>query len=291
MRFSVVHGPDRVPLHEGDDGQLVSEIGIPFHGIASRALLKWLERQPDGSTVWERNGHLLHDRGEPGSEELSALRAEARRRGVLSLTESGRAARRYVEHRFGGALAEEAHYELWNTKEGHTSSVWVVTIESADDAADRRFVLNVARDPIAGAELRETSERLTELARRHPELPIAGVHEIAEVQVGVEYGEQPVVVTRNELVDDALEIHPLPSGHGRHHHRYALVERFLTGDDSPTAIRAVRGRAVTDDEAERIERCIERVHAASDSDLPIELNVHEGDLVWNGQEAIVVAVS
>lgn len=289
MRFSVTHGPDRVPLHEGDDGQLTSALGIPFHGIASRALLPWLERLPDGGAVWERTAHLLHHGRERGSDELTALRAEAHRRGVLSLTESCRAAQRYLEERIGEAVGD-AHVELWNTKEGHTSSVWVVSIRSRDGEAVDRFVLNVARDRVASAELRKSSERLAELARRHPELPLARVLEIAEVSVGRESGELAVVVTRNELVEDSLEIHPLPPDQGGER-RYAIVERFLTAERSPAAVRAVRGRALGEAEAELVDGCIERVRATSAPDLRIELDVHEGDLVWNGREAVVVAVS
>jgi hypothetical protein len=289
MRFSVVHGPDRVLLREDDAGQLVSADGIPFHGIAPRALIPWLEDRGDGRAVWERNGHLLDDTGEPGAAELSALRTEARRSGVLSLTQSCRAVRRYVHDRLGEALPGDAHAEVWNTKEGHTSSVWVVTVESRGEP-ERRFVVNVARDPVAGAELRDASERLIELAARHPQLPLARVHEVTEVEVGGDYGDGTVVVTRNDLVDGALEIHPLPPDNGGTR-GYALVERFLTSDESPAAIRAVRGRVVTADEADLIERCVERVRAAGSPDLPIELNVHEGDVVWNGREAVVVALS
>jgi hypothetical protein len=251
MRFSVSHGADRVPLHEGDDGQLTSVLGIPFHGIASRALLPWLHRLPDGSALWERTAHRLHCGGESGSEELTALREEAGRHGVLSLTESCRAARLFVEARFGERLCD-GHSELWNTKEGHTSSVWVVTVRSRDGEPVERFVLNVARDPIAGVELRESSERLDELSRRHPGLPIAQVHEVTEVVVRLRCGDVRVAVTRNELVEDALEIHPLAPGAGGEH-RYALVERFLTGDASPTAIRAVRGREASAAESESID--------------------------------------
>lgn len=289
MNVTFTHGPDRTPLDWSDDGSLQSVSGTPFHGIASRGLLPWLEGRPDGEFVWAAFGHLIHEPGATPDPALLALREAAHEAGVLSLSQSARAAHGFVTDRcIPGWEKPVESVDLWNMKEGHTSSVWLVTIDPAD-RAPTRFVVNVARDDRAGEELRQTSQVMQALATRFPDLPIAAVDEIATVSITTGVGTREVTVTRNAWVPGALEIHCLP-GTTRSPERYVFVERFITDEEAPSRIRAVRGRVATASEQETIAGTIRQFrHALLPSDC-VSLDINDGDLVWNGESAVIVAV-
>jgi hypothetical protein len=274
MALRFFHGPDRDAIDVTAGYPALGASGVPFHGIASRGLLPWLGRQEDGPRLWQRTAHLLEapDDIELEPEEV-ALREAAGRAGVLAFWQSALTAAREVGD------ADDA--ELWAIKEGQTSSVWVV------DADGERFVVNVARDRASSKELRRSSARLSALAAARPDLPLAPVLAVSTHDLDDLGGPGAVTVTRNALVEDALEIHRLPDEGG-----YALVERFLPAEpDAPARIGAIRGRRVTDSERRQIDDAIDAVCGASIDDKQVELEVNDGDVVWDGTRAVVVAIS
>lgn len=273
MALRFFQGPDHEPIQITVGRAARGPRGVPFHGIASRGLLPWLRHQPDGPALWQRAAHMLEA---PADADLApdelALRGAARRAGALTFSQSALAAARHVGSDDG---------ELWAVKEGHTSSVWLA------DVAGVRYVVNVARDRAASAELRDSSLRLKALAAERPDLALARVLAVTTDDLRDLGGPPGVTVTRNALIEDALEIHRLPTEDG-----YAFVERFLPGGaEAPARIHAVRGRRATDDERRRIDAVIEAVCAASSDDLPVAVEVDDGDLVWDGARAVVVAIS
>ena len=290
MDVTFFHGPDRTPLHVDTDGAVAASGGLPFHGVASRGLLSWLEQQPRGAELWERLAHRLHDGTDADVPALSSLRGAANSHRVLSLAQSADVARRYAEARWAPDLSIKA-CELWNIKEGHTSSVWMVALAADTKEGGSRFVLNVARDAQGAEELRATSKRMLDLSVRVPDLPVAGVLDIAIVVLDDDKWDEPlpVTVTRNELVPDALEVHRLDGREGRSC-SYALIERFITRDDAPARIRAVRGRYASAQEQQTIDEAVERLLAVAEPADSIMIDINHGDVVWDGCRAVVVAI-
>jgi hypothetical protein len=285
------HGPDREPFaREGERVQAAS--GTPFHGIASRGMVELLIQRELAANVWSRNAHRLTSDTEEQrveeSEELAGLRAVARESGALSFAESAACVELYLERHCAAARTAE-RIEVWNIKEGHTSSVWRVAC--LDAAGDRlEFVVNVARDRSASAELERSSRRLQQLGESMPGLSLARVEDIQCLPGRSGEGTEPVVVTRNQWVSDSQEIHAVRR-QGRI--RYLLVERFLTAPDAPARITFVYGRRCTDAECQQIESDIAGFLAQAGtlvSPAPV-LEVNDGDLVWNGSRAVVVATS
>lgn len=275
MEISFAHGLDRTPFDVRPDAQVVAADAIPFHGIVPRGLRSWLDaRGSDGPQVWERNAHRLHDHGSEVTAELRELRRAAGRLGVLSFGQSALAAAGYLKRLAGN------RGEMWYIKEGQISSVWVAAIDGA-----AAVVLNVARDRVAGDELRDSSHRMRLLAAAVPTVAVASVEDIATVGLDSAAGAAAAVVVRNALVERAVEVHRLPNGLG-----YALVDRFVTDDDVPARIRAVRARVATGRERAAIDDTIARVLAAARPDFPIGLDIDDGDVVWDGTRAHVVAV-
>jgi hypothetical protein len=278
--FSLYHGPDRHPVPPAGD-ETLTEAGVPFHGIASRGLLGEIGEPED----WSRFAHRLHD-GSPSDEPvLLGLREAAQRLHVLSFRQSARAAERYLEARLppkGPRLCE-----LWNIKEGHTSSVWHVV--ARDEDGFEEFILNVARDDEAGRELARTAQTMMAIGQRHADLAMAGVEDIAEVEI--DYSGEPlmVTVTRNELVRDGLEIHL-----GRHRQTgeptLVVVERFLTEPDNPAEIARLVGRVMTNAECLRLEEDLAAFIDAASEIAEVAVDINEGDLVWAGDRAVVVAI-
>ena len=154
-------------------------------------------------------------------------------------------------------------------------------------------MLNVARGRAANAELAETSQAMAKLALDRKTLPVAAVHEIAEITVPAvdrDTGDVdlrkpclPVVVARVELIPDALEIHSSPRPE-----RFVLVTEFITDPERPALITTLRGRLVSAAEAAVIEDTVTAVAAAA---TPHQVELDEGDLVWSHDRAVVVALS
>ncbi|MEH3055299.1 MAG: hypothetical protein PGN13_15065 [Patulibacter minatonensis] len=278
------HGPDRAPLELGPGGIPATRDGIAFHGIAPRGLMPWLDEHLGGAAGWQRHGHRLDDGTPAGSPELASLRHAARAAGVLSLAHSAQAAELAARQ----AQPSATHLALWLFKEGHSSSVWVV--DARTPGGDAAFVLNVARDAVAGAELRRSSERLGAVERAAA-VQVASVEAVDTVvldEPAAHGGAWEVVVVRNRLIPDALEIHELSGDAGR---QYALVERFLTNPLAPAVIDGVRGRLALPAEAAAIDAARAAVEAALGCEGDDALVVNDGDLVWNGHEPVLVAVS
>lgn len=152
------------------------------------------------------------------------------------------------------------------------------------------FVLNVARDYEAGIELKRTSEALNTIGNTYPEINLAKVMDmdlIADNSLPFD-----VFVARNEWIENAFEIHK------RHYktngnEELLLVERFLADSDTPTNITSVVGRVFSQKEAEQITNDIEEflTKAASCLFEKPTLNINDGDVVWDGEKAIIVAIS
>lgn len=277
-------GPDRAPLEFGPGGIPATRDGIAFHGIAPRGLMPWLDEHLGGAAGWQRHGHRLDDGSAADSMDLASLRHAARAAGVLSLAQSARAAEAAARLAFPAAT----HLALWLFKEGHSSSVWVVDVRTPE--GDEEFVLNVARDGAAGEELRRSSERLRAVERAG-DVQVATVESIDTVDLPDEAavgGVRAVTVVRNRLIPDALEIHELSGDAGR---QYALVERFLTNPLAPAVIDGVRGRLALAHEADAIDAARAAVESALGCEGDDALCVNDGDLVWNGHEPVLVAVS
>ncbi|WP_189530676.1 hypothetical protein [Paludibacterium paludis] len=230
---------------------------------------------------WEAYGHLLHDRRAARSRELARWRRAADECGVLSFARSAACAQRYVA-RYAGGRATRC--ELWNVKEGHTSSVWRVRL--ATDGAMEEFALNVARDRLAGEELARTSETMHRIAEAWPDANLARVRDIARVSLAKDAA--PVVVTRNEWIADSFELHRLPAP-GEDPGPLVAVERFLADDGAPSRPRRILGRRLTGDECGQVERDVGGFLAHT-ARLGARLDINDGDLVWNGQRAIVIAI-
>jgi hypothetical protein len=272
MRIRFFHGPDREEITVTTGGEVSGPSGAPFHGIAGRGLLPWLQRREAGAALRRRAAYVLEAR--PDAEldnDALALRAAARRTGTLRFGQSAFAAARQLGDTGG---------ELWAVKEGHTSSVWIAS------SASESFVVNVARDRAASRELRGSSLRLQALAAARPDLPLAAVLAVESVDLSDVGVTDAVTVTRNTLVESALEIHALPDDGG-----YGLVERFLSGiPDAPAHIRAIVGRRVSEDQRTCIDTLIAAVRAESVDGAPVQLEVGDGDVVWDGERAVIVAI-
>lgn len=272
------YGPEATPFFVDARGSAVDDEGRrPFHGIVSRGLLARVDDAGGALPHWSDHAHRLDVElaGEGGSS--SAWRHAAAECGLLTFAQSAACARTFAEQvaRERG-LGPEAEIALWNIKEGHTSSVWHTRL----DGGALAFVINVARDRIAGEELKRTSEVLKQIGEAWPEANIARVRAIAEVQPpGL---AEPVVVTRNDWID-AQEIHRLPDG------RLIAVDRFIADEEAPADIRRIRGRRLSDDECMQVDRDIAAflTHGAAHSP---QLDINDGDLVWDGRRAVVVAI-
>jgi len=290
--YAMFFGPDKVPFVLGPQATVHCALATPFHGIVSRGLLQVVAERDEGPDVWHRHAHRLLD--EPGGSkdsDAAALTAAARRCRVLSFGQSALAARTYVERYCATQLNDGiSSCELWNIKEGHTSSVWQVTIDPAPVADRHAFILNVARDSGAADELERASKKMQAIGAIAPGANVAGVSDITTVRL--DYFGEPldVLVTRNELVADAYEVH---CARDRHTGADALVlvDRFLTSDDRPARISSIRGRRLTADDCRQIANDIAAfLSEAARHDIEASVDINDGDVVWNGRRATVVAI-
>jgi len=264
---------------------------MPFHGIISRGLLKRFRENGVPSATWLAYAHRIHDGSEENDEHLAAIRNDAQQCAVLSFGQSALAAQRCVESYCPTELNKEpVSCELWNIKEGHTSSVWRVAIDRRSSTKGSPFVVNVARDRDASRELERTSEKMQAIARRHPGVNMAKVWSVDQVRIAC-FGEPlHVSVTRNEWVAGAYEIHRA-NDHATDPDKYLMIERFLTHTDRPSHIGSIRGREFTRSECHRIKNDITRFLTEARQECPVDIEIDEGDAVWDGAQAIVVAIS
>lgn len=282
MQVHFFYGPDKLPFSLDDEQRISSDAPIPFHGIISRGLLNKFIADNLSADLWYQNAHWLFD-----DEADPVIAAHARDCGVLSFGQSAFCARAYSLHYCAQQNIEDADIEIWNVKEGHTSSVWRIFISSGKTT--ECFALNVARDQDAGIELRESSEKLRIIGEASPGINLAKVQDIHVLHHPTLPGE--IVVTRNEWVENSFEIHARTNKHsGRR--ELLMVERFLAGTDNPSHVHSVAGRLFSSGEIRKIETDLQEfLDAAKELPGTTQINVADGDLVWNGEKAIVVAIS
>jgi hypothetical protein len=281
------YGPDGMPFNLFGGRIVVDGSGrIPFHGIISRGLLERVRQAAAPFPPWEEYGHLLHDQRTADSQELALWRCMADECWVLGFAQSAACVRRYVEQYVDSLPASRLadHCEIWNIKEGHTSSVWYVRLDN--ESTTQEFAVNVARDRMAGEELARTSETMRRIAESWPEANLARILDIAKVRLPDV--AEPVVVTRNEWISDSYEIHRLPAPDNEPG-PLIVVERFLTEDSAPSRIRRILGRRLTEAECEQVNRDV-REFLERTVRLAAQVDINDGDLVWNGQRAIVIAI-
>lgn len=292
------HGPAATPFVIGENGEVVDAEGrTPFHGIISRALLGHARREPDRLPPWAEFGHRLDssaNRNDVGGG-LDFWRDAARACGVLRFGQSAAAARSYAERLANAPSAERVlgiklargetpTIDLWNVKEGHTSSVWRARFTGEGGAAE--CAINVARDPEAARELRRTSLVLRLIARDWSKANLARVRQIANVTLPDL--ADPVLVTCNDWIANALELHLLPGAEDGDV-AWIAVERFISSADAPAQICRILGRRLNEVEVTRVEANITEFLARG-ARFRAQLDVNDGDLVWDGDHAVVVAI-
>jgi hypothetical protein len=285
LQVALLHGPTRTPVGDGAPCR-------PFHGIVGLGLLEILP--PGGACEWEVAAPLLDAAlsGDAASTERlpAGLLTAARERGVLSFAQSAAAAVCFAAQHVDAASC----IELWNVKEGHTSSVWRLSADGPDGVRTR-LALNIARDDVAGAELERSADVLDDLARR-TSVPVAAVVACARVALPGDGAPCPHVVAQ-EWVDDAVEVGFLRDRSEGVRRLYA-IERFVTSGEVPGRITGAVGRRLTDDEHIEVARCATRV-ALDGADVDADglsisfprLDLNHGDWVWtpDGPHAVAAA--
>lgn len=291
MKFSFYYGSDKIPFFLGTKGMVESTSAIPFHGIISRGLLTKLTEEDLHTEFWSKYAHLIDDDRDSRNPDLKRLKTYAQECAVLSFRDSAICAQEYIE-RYILKISKENNYicELWNIKEGHTSSVWLATIKNGRNIQEDKFIVNVARDKAASIELQDTAKKMLAIAECQPEINMAKVYDIERVNLIYSCESIDVIVTRNEWIANAYEIHFLSKTETQTE-QYVLVERFLTSLDRPSQIISIRGRKFTEGETNQIKDDIAFFLANADRVVPTDININEGDVVWTGEKAVIVAIS
>ena len=72
-----------------------------------------------------------------------------------------------------------------------------------------------------------------------------------------------------------------------------LVERFLTNPKSPLKITSVVGKIFSQKEMEQINNDLNKfiIKAANYLTEKPSLNINEGDVVWDGEKAVILAIN
>lgn len=289
MMVQFYFGPDKIPFRLNDKGMVEKNSTMPFHGIISRGLLNRFIAKDIKGEKWHQYAHILFDENSCVSDsDLEILRSDILECKVLSFDQSALCVKEYVEQSLIEQDKKDVQIELWNIKEGHTSSVWKTSVIS--DGKEEIFVVNVARDYDAGIELKKISEKLVAIENAFPDINLAKVIEISSVKCDT----LPflVTVTRNEWVNDSWEIHCRKNKiNGKD--ELLLIERFLRDNNDPSKITSVVGRIFSDIETKTIYEYINHFltkAATCLTEKPL-LNINHGDIVWDGEKAVIVAIS
>lgn len=288
MKVQLFFGPDKIPFGLDDNGMVEENSAMPFHGIISRGLLNRFIAKDINAQLWHQYARLSFDDNSNVADPISEkLRDEILASKVLSFAQSAVCAKKYVEQ-IWGIKYNDVQTELWNIKEGHTSSVWKASINS--EGEKEIFIVNVARDYDAGIELKETSEKLLIIGNTYPEINLAKVLEISSIKDDSLPFE--VVVTKNDWIENSFEIHKR-TNKATGSEELLLVERFLTTPENPLKITSVVGKIFSHKETEQINDEINEFLTKASSCLTEKssLNINEGDAVWNGEKAVVIALS
>ena len=294
VNFHFFFGPDKIAVEVRATGEAVSDLGVPFHGIISRGVMQRAGNR-ECSTAWLAHAHRIHDGTRAEDAELVALRDNARECAMLSFGQSATAVQRYVQGYCDViGTSGEASCDLWNVKEGHTSSVWRAALTSETTVEEPVFAVNVARDREAGLELAATAETMKEIAARCADINMAKVLDLASVAIDMDGESIEVPVTRNEWIHDAYELGCLATnGDDAENTRYVAIDRFLTVPERPSHICSVRGRLLAANECRVVAHDISTFLSAARSacvDRAVDIDINDGDVVWNGRRAIVVAI-
>lgn len=282
-------GPDKVPFKINDKGMVDAISTMPFHGIISKGLLFEIVSKKLNPDMWYRYAPYIEqssDEIDSGMIEFNSLVKKCK---VLTFGQSAWAAQKYFKEKcLKDTINEDSDIEIWNIKEGHISSVWKITVNNTTEKED--FVLNVARDLESSKELKETSEKLKAIGNYFPAINMAKVFDIACVKDELLPFE--VTVTRNQWIANSFEIHKRTNRETKKE-ELLLVERFLTDDKKPSRITSVVGRIFSNKEADKIKKDIDEFLTKAMTCLPEmpELTINEGDVVWDGEKAVIVAIS
>jgi hypothetical protein len=290
MKFLFYYGCDQTPFFLNNDGMVESSSAIPFHGIISRGLLTKLSEEDFDTELWGKYSHLINDDRCDRDPDLKRLQTYARKCAVLSFGDSAICAQKYIkQHHLKSSKDNNCICELWNIKEGHTSSVWLVIIKSTQNIQEK-FIINVARDRDANLELQDTAQKMLLIAENFPKINMAKVYSIERVSLNYFNENIDVAVTRNQWIPDAYEIHCFYETE-KQIKQYVLVERFLTSEELPSKIVSIYGRKFTEDETRQIKDDIAFFLANASQVVPTGVNINEGDVVWTGKKAVIVAIS
>jgi len=288
MKVLFYFGPDKLPFKLTESGMVKPNSAMPFHGIISRGLLKRFIAKNIKAEVWYQYAHLsIDDNSNVTNPNLEKLRDEILASKVLSFAQSALCVKKYVEQTFGIEF-KDVRIVLWNIKEGHTSSVWKASIISEEKK--EIFVVNVARDYDSGIELKETSENLLVIGNTYLEINLAKVLEISSIKHDLLPFE--VIVTKNDWIENSFEIHKRTNRESGNE-ELLVVERFLTDPNNRSKIRSVVGKVISQKETEQINDDINQflTTAANCLSQTLLLNINDGDVVWDGKKATVVAIS
>jgi hypothetical protein len=211
-----------------------------------------------------------------------------RQHGVLSFSQSAVCAKEYGAIYCRSKKEKITLMECWNIKEGHTSSVWKISIYG--DNISETFIVNVARDREAGMELQESSLKLKAVKEQSPDINSVSVFDISTLHNKLLPGG--VVVTRNEWIENAFEVH-LRTNKQEGSEELLMVDRFLMDERNPAKIISILGRIFSSVEANKIKSDLQDflLNASEYLHDEVAVNINDGDLVWNGERAIVVAIS
>ena len=289
MDFSFFSGPDKTPFEFDENGVVGENTTTPFHGIVSKGLLNKLILNNVPNNVWYNNAHLLEKDGDHSNsdlQELFIIKEYATECKALSFSQSALCAKMYLEDYFKDQDVKEC--EVWNIKEGHSSSVWKVTFCSM--GMNESFAVNVARDEEACTALKEGAKKMKKISDRCPEINLAKILDIYVLQ----HPSLPsqVVITRNEWINNSYEINSRKNKlTGKD--ELLMVERFITNMNSPTQITSVLGRLCTTEEVKTVQNGIEEFTTKATAYLQEQpdININYGDVVWDGKKAVVVALN
>lgn len=290
MEFTFFFGADKTPFALYKNGVVQASLSTPFHGIISLGMLNKMRENNVKAELWHNHAHFLEDKSlghNINTKDLLMLKKYATECKMLSFGMSSASVKLYLEKHF----AKDHNItkcEIWNIKEGHISSVWKVAVSSRKKT--KLFAINVARDNKAGIALKTSSEKIKAICNRYPEINLAKVFDIYTLQDKLLPGK--VVITRNEWIDNSYEIHSRKNKHTQKD-ELLMVERFLTSENRPCHITSILGRIFTPKEVQKIQNDINTFLTKAATCLPQkpEININNGDVVWDGEKAIVVAIS
>jgi hypothetical protein len=323
------YGPHREPLClKPDVIPFNSSATIPYFGIIPRGLLKRLEQiqslqHPDewnriapwlelglfafGAEEWEA---FLNKVDLPVSDRLPPWLAIAKEVGVLSLQATANLCASFLcnflaDEKAVSCLLQQLGYaedcledisnvDVWLVKEGHTSSVWRVELRGEAFHPSVVFCMNVARDSEAGCELVDSYAHLVSWYNRDP-THVAKPLLLETVETNLAGRTISLPITLHAWIN-GRELHMRPSKDGSA--EFIEVEWFVSEQTQNQGKQYILGRALTVTEKQQLwDRLLTFFirHSSLNADrtevVVPGLEINEGDLVWAGDDIIVVAAS